>query len=181
VGQLSWSIGLAGTVNADAEAVVAWWFHPDRRTEYLDLAKSRGALDLTYTRSREGGVAVGNLRYRTAQGWEFDHRLESNVDGNGLPGYAGDRYVAESRDLETARSGNQHFSVRCVATHELVAVGPQETRITATHSHTMTGGRWLWRWNRRRKDYTTHNRFFSNKVDQCKIALGRTGTTPTAR
>jgi hypothetical protein len=72
-------------VDANVEMVVAWWFHPDRRAEYLDLAQPRGALDVTSERTREGGMAVMRLRYRTAQGWEFDHRLEADLDNDGRP------------------------------------------------------------------------------------------------
>lgn len=168
------------TVDADVESVVTWWFHPDRRAEYLDLAQTRGALDLTVERTREGGRAVMRLRYRSAQGWEFDHRLEADLDEVGMPRSDGDGFRYEARDLETARSGNQHFTVTCVALHEFVAIGPKETRITQTHTHTMTGGRWLWRRNRRRRDHATHRRGFTTKVGQCRTALGtQPGMSPT--
>jgi hypothetical protein len=35
----------------------------------------------------------------------------------------------------------------------------------------MTGGTWLWRWQRRRRDYPLHERFFSTKTDQCERTL----------
>ena len=52
VGESTWSIQLSDTIYADADAVVAWWFHPDRKSEYLELVESRGALDLRYARTR---------------------------------------------------------------------------------------------------------------------------------
>jgi hypothetical protein len=84
-------------VNADPESVVAWWFHRDRWTERLALIEKGGAIDLASTQTRESGMFVRTLRYKSAQGGEFDHRMEANLDESGKPPYEGDRYLAESR------------------------------------------------------------------------------------
>ena len=82
----------------------------------------------------------------------------ADLDDDGRPRRYGDGFRYEGRDLETARSGRQHFTVSCVALNEFVAIGPAETRITQTHTHTMTGGKWLWRRNRRRSHHRRHPR-----------------------
>lgn len=89
-----------------------------------------------------------------------------------MPVRVEDHYVLETSDLETARSGRQHFEVHCLAAVEFIAVGTQQTRVAVRHEHKMTGGRWLWRWKRRQRDYILHRDAFSRQVEQCSKALG---------
>jgi len=159
--EASWSIVTVGTVHANAESVTRWWLASDRGTEYLATVKARSALDLAQTESTEEGIRVQDLRYRTKQGWDFHHRLEMQV---GMPLRSGDRFVAEGRDVLTTRSGAQHFTVTCASVLEFLEKGPEETQVSVTHEHTMTGGTWGQRRYRRSNDHTVHNRSFINMV-----------------
>jgi hypothetical protein len=169
-------------VNADLESVMAWWFHPDRKAEYFDKVKTKGALDLSVSDSTEGGVRIRTIGYKTAKGWEFVHRLSVHLGENGLPlrVHDGDGFVVQSSDVLDARSGAQHFTVTCSAVQEFLPKGPHQTQVSARHEHTMSGGTWGQRRYRRKTDQSEHRRSFREMIQQCEAAVGPTEDTAGA-
>jgi hypothetical protein len=166
--EASWTIVLTDAVHADAESVMTWWLDEERLTEYLSEAEEQGALGLRRSKSVEDGVRIRTVEYRTAQGSEFHHRMETEL---GLPVRNGDRFTKESSDVLRARSRKGIFQVRCVATLEFLDTGPERTQVSQTHLHTMIGGTWAQRRYRRRTDRVVHDPSFTEKVKQCEAAL----------
>jgi len=179
VGTSRWSIRISDTVHADVDAVAGWWFQAEREEEYLAVLKTRkGVVDVSVTNSTEDGHRVRVILCKTAQGWEFEHRMTTVK----RPERQVDRYILETHDLETARDvehqtvrlfGWQSFTVECNRVLEVIAIGPQETRITDNHDHAMTGSNWLYRWKRHKTDMRNHNEILKAAVKACAVALGK--------
>lgn len=186
MGKSSWSIRMAETVDADADAVAGWWFHPDRAAEFLAELKSRkGVVDMSVTESTKDGHRVRVLIYKSTQGWEFEHRMAEIT----RPERVGDRYRVETHDAESARDverqavhryGWQPFTVDCFRVLEVIAIRPDETRVTDTHEHTMAGGTWGYRWKRRQSDMKSHKQRLKKTAQRCAAAIGQAEDTATA-
>ena len=168
-----WSVTYSAILDADAMAVIRWWTHPDRLTELLRETERKGGMDVTLSRDEEDEGQGAVLRYRTAKGWEYEHRLRSNFKRDQELIFTDGIFTILTSDFETIRSGQCALTATCQATQEFERLGEQSTELFVTHEHTMTGGRWIWRWDRRRFDHTTRKASFEHQVQQCRLATAR--------
>ena len=58
MGRSEWSYELSETVNANPEAVMAWWFDSDRAEDFLRFAEKIGAIETSFSETIEDGVRV---------------------------------------------------------------------------------------------------------------------------
>ncbi len=170
VKDLTWSIVVTDLVDADADTVVAWWFHPDRWSDYLQLIKDRGALDVTFKQSTTGGLAVRTLTYRDAEGWRVDYRRESVVYEDGIPSRTGDQYSAADKSIVNVLHGRRDLTLHCARRQVFEAIGIGETRISATFEYTMSGGKRRWRRGVRRNDYLSHCAEYNKMIGQFELS-----------
>jgi hypothetical protein len=128
VGHPEWSYQTAGMVNASAERVMAWWFHPDRRAEFQDHIEKAGGRDVSVTQSMSDGVRIRIVNFKDRRGWVQRHQVETRLAPDGIPARDGDRFVAPGGDVVSYSppSGGE-ITITCIGQVEFI---PQVSAVT---------------------------------------------------
>jgi hypothetical protein len=162
----------SGRVDASPKAVMAWWFHPDRREEFRDRLERSGARDVSVSGSRDGDTAVLETAYRNRQGKRVRQRQERRLTPEGLAPPSGDSFVAESTEItiKETQSGRE-ITRTCVGRLEFIPQSDGSTQVVSVHRHALTGGRWAERLGNRRGDGTVQSRQFAELIDGGRAAV----------
>jgi hypothetical protein len=162
----------SGRIDASPEAVMAWWFHPDRREEFRERLERSGARDVSVASSREGDTAVLEVAYRNRRGRSVHQRLERLLTPEGMAFPNGDRFVAESREILTKESqSGREITRTCGARIEFVPQSDGSTQVVSLHRHSLKGGTWAERLGNRRGDAAVQSRQFAELIDGCRAGV----------
>jgi hypothetical protein len=159
-------------VDASPEAVMAWWFHPDRSEEFRDRLERSGARDVSVSESIHGDIAVLNVDYRNRRGKSVHQRKERRLTPEGMAPRNGDRFVAESTDIlikETQRG--REITRTCAGRIEFIPQSDGSTKVVSIHRHVLSGGTWGERLGNQRGDADLQSRQFAELIDGCRAAV----------
>jgi hypothetical protein len=159
-------------VDASPQAVMAWWFHPDRREEFRDRLERSGARDVSVSGSGHGDIAVMNAVYQNRRGKSVRQRQERRLTPEGIAPASGDRFVAESTDImvKETQSGRE-ITRTCAGRIEFIPQSDGSTQVVSIHRHVLTGGTWAERLGNRRGDGALQSRQFAELIDGCRAAV----------
>ncbi len=159
-------------VEASPEAIMAWWFHPDRSQEFRDRLERSGASDVSVSDTRYGDIAVLNAAYRNRRGKSVHQRKERRLTPEAMAPLSGDRFVAESTDIlvKETQSGRQ-ITRTCAGRIEFIPQSDGSTQVVSVHQHALTGGTWAERLGNRRGDAALQSRQFAELIDGCRAAM----------
>jgi hypothetical protein len=171
VGELSWSIKTVGFVNANPDRVLAWWWHPDRRTEFRAAMERSGVVGFSDTVSTEDGVRVGVTKYKDRKGWVHESRTERRLGPDGMPMASEDGSFPLRRTLTYVSPLRYKLTLTCNGQAEFNPKDDDTTEITFVHHHTVVGGTRPNRENIQRSDQEREARGFQELIDRCQADL----------
>jgi hypothetical protein len=87
--QSDWTFETTGMVDANAENVMRWWFHPDRLRDVQSRMEHSGNSDVSVTQPTTDGVRMRIARWKDRQGWDHFHRVETNLTLDGIAAWDG--------------------------------------------------------------------------------------------
>jgi hypothetical protein len=159
-------------VDASPEAVMVWWFHPDRWEEFRDRLERSGARDVSVSGSKDGDIVVLNTAYRNRLGKSVHQRQERRLTPEGKAFPSGDRFVAESTDIliKETQSGRE-ITRTCAGRIEFIPQSDGSTQVVSVHRHALTGGTWAERLDNRRGGGALQSRQFAELIDGCRAAV----------
>jgi hypothetical protein len=163
----------AATIHASPEAVMAWWFHPDRKDDLQTSMDNVGAHDFLFANSDTDGVRVRTAEWTDRRGWKHHHQIEAHLAPNGVAERQNDRFVAPISDVVTYRrpgGDNDTRTMACNGRIEFISLAGGDTEVRAFHSHTLTGWPWLQRSSRRKAFRKNTESLFVDSVDRCRAA-----------
>jgi hypothetical protein len=173
MGRSEWSYVLSGIVNANPEAVMAWWFHPDRAEDFLRSAKKIGAIDAALAESIEDEVRVRTYLWKDRRGWTYRHRMETHLAEDGLAVRTGDHFIAPRGDVESYKSPTgAEMTKTCVGRIAFTPLAEGGTKVWVLHNHSLVGGAWLWRIKMERDDRSNTEAAFRDQIDRCQNMQG---------
>jgi hypothetical protein len=173
MGQLAWSIEVAGIVNASPERVMAWWFNPDRKNDFQDRIERTGATDFSLTESTTDGVRVRAATWKDRRGWVHVHRTELHLDPNGMAPRSDDRFIVSASDtVSFQHPRGKKFGLTCTGRIEFVPKNSGSTEIVTIHSHAAAGGTWFQQRSIRRFDLQNGTRQSDEEsISRCRAAV----------
>jgi len=157
---------------------MAWWFHPDRRDDFMNALEDIGALDLSVKETVVDGARHRILRWKDERGWEHIHSTPVRTAQDVPPDRQGDRFNVPASDwTELRHPAGESFTVVCNGRLEFVALDPTGTEIVVVHDHVMRGGKWRRRRNFPQTQQQGTEAAFNLMVERCRSALE--SATPT--
>jgi hypothetical protein len=169
---LEWEITTRNVVNAPVDHVMAWWFHPDRLTDFERRTAGFAVTDLTVDLSTEDGVRVRVASWKDRRGWYNDHRTETYLGPDGMATPTGDRFVAAFRETTDLRSPrNRDLAFRCRGQFEFIPTDEGATEVVSKHNHSLTGGNWLQRQKIWKSDLESQPRLYCERCENCEADL----------
>jgi hypothetical protein len=177
-----WSYETTGTVYADTEAVMAWWFHPDRAEDFLSFAEKIGALETSFEESIEDGARIRTFQWKDRRGWTYSHRAESRLAANGMAARKDDHFIAPASDVVRYKSPTgKEMTKTCVGRIEFSPLNTGRTKISTFHDHSLVGGTWPRRLRMVRLDRSNTEASFRDWIDRCQTTAGPTSDLPLDR
>ncbi len=161
-----------GVVNASPQAVMVWWFHPDRRQEFRDRIERSGGRDVSVVASMEGDLTVTTTTFVNKGGHQVRERQERRLTSEGTAPPNGSRFIAESTEVMTREGPGGHEATRtCQGRMEFVPRPDGSTEVISLHKHVVTGGTFGGRLRYRRVDPAVQSRQFAEMIELCRAAL----------
>jgi hypothetical protein len=133
--QSEWSYDHTETVASAPERVVAWWFHADRSEELRERFGLSAAGDVSLERSVVDGVSIRDFHWKSGQGQDHHHHVETTLTDDGPPARVGDRFVVPVSDVLTFRSSSgKNMTMACDGRIEFISLagGVTEVRVTTS-------------------------------------------------
>lgn len=175
MGRSQWSFEVSGTVKANPEAVMAWWFHPDRARDFLSFAEKIGATDTAFAESVEHGVRVQTYLWKDRRGWSYRHRYETHLTQDGVAPRINDHFVATGDGVVAYKSpSGAEMTKTCVERTQFTPLADGATKVTVAHNHSLVGGAWLWRIKMERMDRNNTDAAFRDWIERIQNMEGST-------
>ena len=171
MGELSWVIRTAGTVNASPERVQAWWVHPDRREDFRDRIERTGVTKFSQEESTVDGVRIRTTRWKDRKGWTHETRVEATVDLEGKPIPDEDGSFPLSQKATIRAPLGYRISFTCSGRLEFKQLDAETTEVVMFHNHKAVGGTRFNRQNMRKSNQEGEPRDFQGLIDRCHEAL----------
>jgi hypothetical protein len=161
----------SAVVNADAQAVMAWWFHPDRWDDFRNRLERTGAREVSVTGSMEDDVTVVTISFVNPRGRRVHQRRERRLTSDGTAPRKGDRFVVETDEVMTKETQSGRGITRtCEGRTEFIPNADGSTEVVSVHRHALAGGTWAERLGNRRGDRTLQGRHFAELIESCRAA-----------
>jgi hypothetical protein len=172
--QSEWSYDHTETVASAPERVVAWWFHADRSEELRERFGLSAAGDVSLERSVVDGVSIRDFHWKSGQGQDHHHHVETTLTDDGPPARVGDRFVVPVSDVLTFRSSSgKNMTMACDGRIEFISLAGGVTEVRVTHQHGLEGGNRIEQWSHRRTERRATIRLFRNTIAECQAGVGQ--------
>jgi hypothetical protein len=170
-----WSYQISGIVNTSPEAVMAWWFHPDRAKDFLAFAEKIGAIDAAFSELIEDGVRVRTYLWKDRRGWSYRHRHETHLSQDGMAPRIDDHFIATGSGVVGYKSPTgAETTMTCFERTAFSPLAAGGTKVRAVHEHSLAGGAWLRRIKMERPDRANTQAAFRDWIDRCSKTEGST-------
>jgi len=175
-GGLGWSIVATGVVNATPEAVMSWWFHPDREGDFQDRLGLTNVTEFEVSESTDdGGVQVRLTSWRDQRGWSQRHRIERHLTAGRLGQAVDGIFTVPCMEvISYEHPTGKTMALQCSGRIDFIPKSGGSTEVVVAHKHHLTGGRWLWRRNLRKSDERNQPDLLQRQIGLCEVALGAT-------
>jgi hypothetical protein len=162
---------LTGSVNASPDAVMEWWYDPERLEERRTRLEETGS-NVSLEVEDVDGIRVTTSHLKDRRGWRQSHRVESHLGPNGRPAQQGDRYIARSRDVARYKPPlGKGVAVSCEGQIEFIPQATGGTEIVVTHRHSVSGGLKNWQRSIAKGEHVNTATQFQETLGQCQAAL----------
>jgi hypothetical protein len=173
MGQLDVSLQTEGVVHADAEPVMRWWLHSDRRAEFLSRLETNGAIRLSFDETVLDGVRHRTFQWTDKRSWKHRHDTESPIRPDGsLPGSFGDRFVVPTKETRTYTSpiGGKITST-CEGRIEFVPRTADTTDVVVLHSQLIISRSKKLRQSVGKSERANTESQFQEMIEKCRLAI----------